>query len=83
MFGVDLTTVVKMEGGLIPNILTKCIEELQSRGMSKMHSVVTLCGMIPIVSSDLNVPGVYRVSGQSREVIELKEKFNDGKYGNL
>ena len=33
VFGVDLTTIVKMEGGLIPSILSKCIEELQSRGV--------------------------------------------------
>ena len=32
VFGVDLTTIVKLEGGLIPKILTNCIEELQSRG---------------------------------------------------
>ena len=33
VFGVDLTTVVKMEGGIVPEILTKCVEELQSRGI--------------------------------------------------
>jgi hypothetical protein len=28
--------------------------------------------------SDLSVEGLYRVSGQSSEIIELKEKFNEG-----
>lgn len=29
--------------------------------------------------TDLSVAGVYRVSGQSSEIIELKEKFNQGR----
>lgn len=37
VFGVDLTTIVKMEGGLIPSILSRCIEELQSRGVNNKY----------------------------------------------
>lgn len=32
VYGVDLTTLVKLEGNLVPNILNDCINELQSRG---------------------------------------------------
>ena len=30
--------------------------------------------------SDLSMEGVYRVSGQSSEIIDLKEKFNEGMH---
>ena len=30
------------------------------------------------VNTDLTVQGVYRVSGQSSEIIDLKEKFDQG-----
>lgn len=34
MYGVDLTTLVKLEGGLVPKIVSDCINELESRGMT-------------------------------------------------
>ncbi len=58
VYGVDLTTLVKLEGGLVPKILAQCIEELESRGLTSR--------------------GVYRVSGHSIEILELKDKFDQG-----
>lgn len=30
MYGVDLTTLVKLEGGLVPNILAQCIKQVET-----------------------------------------------------
>ena len=32
---------------------------------------------------DLSLQGVYRVSGQNSEIIDLKEKFNQGKPSHI
>lgn len=58
MYGVDLTTLVKLEGGLVPNIISECIRELEVRGMTEK--------------------GIYRLSGHTAEILDLKEKFNNG-----
>lgn len=58
MYGVDLTTRVKVEDAAIPNLLTQCIEHIES--------------------SELEAEGLYRVSGQTSELLELKEKFDSG-----
>ena len=34
MYGVDLTTVVKMCNTKVPVIVTNCIQEIENRGMS-------------------------------------------------
>ena len=33
VFGVDLTTLVKLEGGVIPEVLGDLFSEIQSRGL--------------------------------------------------
>jgi len=35
VFGVDLTTLVKLEGKIIPSILSDCIHEIESREKGK------------------------------------------------
>lgn len=35
--------------------------------------------MMVVCYVDLSLQGVYRVSGQNSEIIDLKEKFNQGK----
>ena len=77
VFGVDLTTIVKMEGGLIPNILSKCFTELQSRGFDD-YNIIKFPILYNLLISDLTVQGIYRVSGQNSEIMELKDKFNQG-----
>ena len=32
VFGIDLTTLVKLEGGVIPEVLSHLFNEIQSRG---------------------------------------------------
>jgi hypothetical protein len=56
MYGVDLTTRVKVEDTAIPNLLTQCIEHIEK--------------------SELEAEGLYRVSGQTSELLDLKEKFD-------
>lgn len=34
VYGVDLTTLVKLEGGLVPNILSECIKEVESSSLT-------------------------------------------------
>ena len=60
MYGVDLTTLVKLEGGIVPKIVSECVQDLESRGMTSQ--------------------GIYRVSGHSSEILELKEKYNAGAF---
>ena len=33
VFGVDLTTIAKMDGSNIPNVVKECIEAIEARGM--------------------------------------------------
>ena len=33
MFGIDLTTLVKAQNTLIPAVVEKCIQEIESRGL--------------------------------------------------
>lgn len=63
VYGVDLTTLVKLEGGIVPKIISECIQDLESRGMSSQ--------------------GIYRVSGHSSEILELKDKYNEGTFPTL
>lgn len=76
VFGVDLTTLVKLEGGVIPKVLSDLFTEIQSRG----NHYYTDCIIIIIIRkfSDLSVEGIYRVSGQTSEVADLKEKYDEG-----
>ena len=39
VYGVDLTTLVKLEGGVIPQILDDLFTEIQSRGEAKWQGV--------------------------------------------
>ena len=32
MFGFDLSKLVEAEGGTVPNLLIKCMEEIEKRG---------------------------------------------------
>ena len=34
MFGIDLTTLVKAQNTLIPAVVEKCIQEIESRGIA-------------------------------------------------
>ncbi len=35
--------------------------------------------LLLIFKTDLTIEGIYRISGQTSEVVELKEKYDDGK----
>ncbi|XP_011403146.1 PREDICTED: rho GTPase-activating protein 29-like [Amphimedon queenslandica] len=58
VFGIDLTTLVMVEGGSIPLIVQ------QSVAFIERHS--------------LDSEGIYRLSGATSKVLDLKEKFNEG-----
>lgn len=57
MFGVDLTTRVKLEGCVVPNILNVCMQEIQSRGkfMHTQQLVSLLLELSVQVNADLCV----------------------------
>lgn len=38
VFGVDLTTLVKLEGKVVPNILNVCVTEIESRENGKCNN---------------------------------------------
>ena len=59
VFGVDLTTLVMVEGGTIPRIVRQSVAYIEKN-----------C---------LELEGVYRLSGSTSKVLDLKEKFNDSK----
>ena len=59
VFGVDLTTLVMVEGGSIPLIVQQSVAYIERH-----------C---------LDLEGIYRLSGATSRVLDLKEKFNDGK----
>lgn len=75
VFGVDLTTLVKLEGGVIPKVLSDLFTEIQSRGNHYYTSIIII---LIRKFSDLSVEGIYRVSGQTSEVADLKEKYDEG-----
>ena len=99
MYGVDLTTRVKVEDTAIPNLLTQCIEHIEksgewnfftysSLGWNFFTFLLVFCDdymtyMLRSVSSlhmacftELEAEGLYRVSGQTSELLDLKEKFD-------
>ena len=43
VFGVDLTTLVKLEGKIIPSILSDCIKEIESREKGKLMQTDNIC----------------------------------------
>lgn len=58
MFGVDLTTLVMLEGGTIPSFVNEAIK---------------------FVESDwLDTEGLYRLSGTTSKVLEIKDKVDEG-----
>ena len=59
VFGIDLTTLVMVEGGSIPLIVQQSVAYIER------HS--------------LDSEGIYRLSGATSKVLDLKEKFNEGK----
>lgn len=77
VYGVDLTTLVKLEGGVIPHILKECIDHIQSRGDERMELRVNIC-LLQLFSIGLSVEGLYRISGQTSEILQLKEKYDAG-----
>ncbi|KAL5510741.1 hypothetical protein EMCRGX_G006339 [Ephydatia muelleri] len=58
VFGVDLTTIAKMDGSEVPKLVKQCVEVIEERGLYD--------------------EGIYRVSGNTSSVMEIKEKFNEG-----
>lgn len=58
MFGIDLTTLVILEGSKVPNFLQQSVNAIES--------------------NFLDMEGLYRVSGGTSKVLDIKEKFNEG-----
>ena len=79
VYGVELTTLVKMEGTKIPGVIKDCIQEVENRGMSSVtmategawHECMWCC-------VGVEVEGLYRMSGKKNEVLRLKNKFDTG-----
>ena len=58
VFGVDLTTLVKLEGTTIPSFVNEAINFIESDW--------------------LDTEGLYRVSGTTSKVLEIKDKVDEG-----
>ena len=79
MYGVDLTTLVKTHGTKLPAIVKDSIEELESRGKLANHTegggtLSSWC--LSIIG--LGLEGIYRVSGKTAEVLQIKKSYDQG-----
>lgn len=83
VYGVELTTLVKMDGTKVPVVISSCIEEVEKRGRSNSTIPCSNCSTLlpPSLSPPgLSTEGLYRVPGMKSEILRLKKEFDRGMY---
>ena len=75
VYGVDLTTIVKMCSTKVPIVVKDCIEELEKRGQIASN-IVTLLSLH--TTTGLDIDGIYRVPGKVIEILEIKKQYDAG-----
>ena len=96
VYGVDLTTLVTMEGHKVPTLVRETIQEIESRGEESLEVCQgyncldlwrVLCYIVTSFSSSfplgLEVEGIYRMSGKKNDILRLKCKFDTGGCGHM
>lgn len=83
MFSCDLTTLVKAHNTPRPMVVDLCIREIELRGKI-VESVFTgvphlqMCYTLPMVFAGLTSEGLYRVSGFSEHIEDVRLAFDRG-----
>jgi len=80
VYGVDLTTHVKLCSIKLPLVLRKCVMEVESRGAC-VRACVCCCHYTDnLVTTGMTTEGIYRISGHAQDTMAIKEKFDKGEY---
>jgi hypothetical protein len=74
LFGAELEQRLEIEKGVIPSIVTRCIEEVELRGRVPSSGACST-KRTKFCSIGMDVEGIYRKSGSATQVQMLREGF--------
>jgi hypothetical protein len=75
LFGSDLIARCEYEKRMIPAIVTRCIQEVEARGM--FMTAISPTGFFANNLPGMDTEGIYRKSGGSSQVNQVKTGFED------